>query len=244
MKKLLLGITAIALFATIGSIWWLYNSLDAQVASAIRRYGPEITGVPVTLSKATINPLDGKAALHGLVIGNPVGFRSEQALSLGEISMTLDIGSLTTDVIRIKALTLIKPEITYESASGKSNLEVLQQHIEQSLVREHGNRKGAQDSESGKKLIIEHLYVKNATARVSTELLNGKTVSLPIPDLHLQDIGRKSDGVTAGEVTQQILGSIIQQVSTAMASTGVHTATKTIQKTIDSATQTIKNLFK
>lgn len=244
MRNLLFGIGALAGMFIAGSLWWLYNSLDAQVASAIRRYGSEITGVPVTLSKATINPLDGKAALYGLVIGNPVGFRSEQALSLGEISLTLDIGSLTTDVIRIKALTLIKPEITYESASGKSNLEVLQQHIEQSLGREHGNRKDAQDSESGKKLIIEHLYVKNATARVSAELLNGKAVSVPIPDLHLQGIGRKSDGVTAGEVTRQILGSIIQKVSTAMASAGVHTATKTIQKTVDSATQTIKNLFK
>ncbi|HMS86188.1 MAG TPA: hypothetical protein PKD12_21320 [Nitrospira sp.] len=40
--------------------------------------------------------------------------------------MTLDIGSLTTDVIRIKELILIKQEIPYECASGGSTLDVFQ----------------------------------------------------------------------------------------------------------------------
>jgi len=103
--------------------------------------------------------------------------------------------------------------------------------------------KDTQDSEPGKKAVIKHLYVKDATTHVSSELLNGKTVSVPIPDVHLQGIGRKSDGVTAGEVTQQTLGSVVQQVSTAMTSVAVHTATKSIQKAVDSAAQTSKNLF-
>ena len=50
MKKLLFGIATLGIVAIAGSIWWLYYSLDAQVASAIRRYGAEITGVAVTLS--------------------------------------------------------------------------------------------------------------------------------------------------------------------------------------------------
>lgn len=241
MKKFLIGIAALFLIAITGSLWWLSNSLDTQVASAIRRYGSEITGVPIGLSQANMNPIDGKAALYGLVIGNPDGFKAKQALSLGEISMTLDISSLATDVIRIKALTLIKPEITYEYASGTSNLDVLQRNIERSIGH---NKQQTQPSKSRKKLVIEHLYVKNATAHLSGELLTGKGVSVSIPDMHLQDIGRKSEGVTAGEVTKQILSSIVQQVSTAMTSAGVHTATQTIQKAIDSTSQTIKKLFK
>ena len=244
MKKLLLSIAALGAVTTAGSLWWLHDSLDAQVVSAIRRYGPEITGVPVTLSTVRINPLDGKAALYDLAVGILDGFKTKQVLSLGEISMILDIGSLTTDVIRIKELALLKPEITYEYASGKSNLDVLQQNIEHSIGQERGTRKSGRHSESGKKLIIEHLYVKNATVHVSAELLNGKAVSVPIPDLHLQDIGRRSDGVTAREITTQILGLIAQQVGTAMTSLGVQTTSLTIQKAVDSATQTIKNLFK
>ncbi|OQW34760.1 MAG: hypothetical protein A4E19_17745 [Nitrospira sp. SG-bin1] len=244
MKNLLRGIATLGLITIVGGLWWMYNSLDAQIASAIRRYGPDITGVPVSLSDAKTDLVDGRAALHGLVVGNPEGFRTAHALSLGEISMTLDIGSLTTDVIRIKELTLIKPEITYEYAGGGSNLDVLQRNIERSIGRQDDKRKNSRESESGKKLVIEHLYIKNGTARVSVELLDGDAVQVPIPDMHLRDIGKKSNGTTAGEATRQVLGSLVPQVSTAVASLGVNVAGKTIQKGMETATQTIKDLFK
>lgn len=244
MKKLFLGIAGLLLLAIAGDLWWVYNSLDSQVASAIRRYSPEITGVPIRLSKAKINPIDGKAALYGLVVDNPNGFKTKHALSLGEISMKLDIGSLTTDVIRIKELTLIKPEVTYEYASTGSNLDVLQRNIERSVTQQRGSTKKTQDSESSKKLVIEHLYIKSGTASVSAAALHSDVVSVPIPDLHLQDIGKKSNGATAGEVLRQILGSIIQQVTQSVASLSISTVGKTIEKGVESATKTIKDLFK
>ena len=244
MKKLLLGIAGFLLLATAGSLWLVYNSLDAEIASAIRRYGPEITGVPVSLSGVSISVVDGKAALYGLVVGNPNNFKTKHALSLSEISMTLDIGSLTTDVIRIKELTVIKSEVTYEYASAGSNLDVLQCNIERSIAQQRGNTKKVQDSKSGKKLIIEHLYIKNGTARVSAEVLRGDVLSVPIPDLHLQDIGKKSNGTTAGEAMRQILVPLVEQVGTAVVSLGVKAAGKTIQKGVGAATQTIKDLLK
>jgi uncharacterized protein involved in outer membrane biogenesis len=244
MKKLLVGIVGVVFFAIAGSVWWLYNSLDSQAASAIRRYGPEIIGVPVSLSGAHIDPLDGKAAWYGLVVGNPGGFKAKHALSLGEISMQLDIGSLMTDVIRIKELTLVKPEIMYEYSSAGSNLDVLQHNIERYVSQQRGKTKKTQDSESGKKLVIEHLYIKNGTASVSAEILNGDVLSVPIPDLHLRDIGKKSNGTTAGEAVRQILGPLVQQVGAAVTSLDVKTAGKTIQKGVEAATQTIKDLFK
>jgi hypothetical protein len=244
MKELLLGIAAIGLLAITGGLWWAYNSLDTQVASAIRQYGQEITGVPVSLSGASISVVDGRAALRGLVVGNPDGFKTKHALSLSEISMTLDIGSLTTDVIRIKELTLVKPEVTYEYASTGSNLDVLQRNIERSITQPRDNQKKTQDSESSKKLVIEHLYIKNGTASVSAELLTGDAVSVPIPDLHLRDIGKKSKGTSAGEAIRQIVGPLVQQVGTSVASRGLNTATKTIQKGMDAASKTIRGLLK
>ena len=244
MKKLLAGLAAVAFLTITGSVWWLYDSLDSQAASAIRRYGPDITGVPVSLSNAHIDPLDGKAALHGLVVGNPDGFKTKQALSLGEISMQLDIGSLMTDVIRIKELTIIKPQITYEYAPAGSNLDVLQRNIERSVTQQRGNTKQSQDSKSGKKLVIEHLYIKNGTASVSLDVLNGNVLSVPIPDLHVEGIGKKSNGTTAGDAIRQILGPLVQQVGTAVTSLDVKAVGKTIQKGVEATTQTIKNLFK
>jgi len=244
MKKLLLGIAALGLVGIAGILWWVYNSLDAQVASAIRRYGPEITGVPVSLSSVHIAVTDGKATLRSLVVGNPDGFKTKHALSLGEISMTLDIGSLTTDVIQIKELTFVKPEVTYEYASGGSNLDVLQRNIDRYLSQQRGQRKKAEDSGAGKKLVIEHLYIKSALANVSAKALQGDTISIPLPDLHLKDIGKKSNGATAGEAARQVINTITQQATHSAASLSVSTAGKPIQKVVEAATQTIKDLFK
>lgn len=244
MKKLLLGLAAFVLLVITGGLWWMYTSLDAQIASAIRRYGPEITGVPVSLSSVHIAVTDGKAALRSLVVGNPEGFKTKHALSLGEISLTLDIGSLTTDVIRIKELTLSKPEVTYEYASDGSNLDVLQRNIDRYLSSQRGQRKKAEDSGPGKKLVIEHLYIKSVQANLSAKALQGDTISISLPDLHLKDIGKKSNGATAGEAARQVINTITQQVTQSAASLSVSTAGTTIQKGMEAATQTIKDLFK
>lgn len=244
MKKLLFGLAGLGLLTLAGSVWWVYNSLDAQVASAIRRYGAEITGVPIRLTSATIIPVSGSAALRGLVVGNPDGFKTHQALSLGEISMTLDIGSLTSDVIRIKELRLVKPEITYEYATGGSNLDVLQRNVERYLSQQRGRQRTTEDSGPGKKLIIEHLYILNAQAHVSATTFQGEALSIPLPDLHLNDIGKKSNGATAGEAAKQVLTSLTQQVTQSAASLTVTTAGKTLQRGMEAASKTIKDLFK
>lgn len=244
MKNVLIGIAVLLLLGIAGAVWWLYSSLDSQVASAIRTYGPEITGVPVSLSSVKIELADGSAALRGLVVGNPPGFKTDHALSLGEISMKLDIGSLTKDVIMIKEISIIKPDVTYEFAPGGSNLDVLQHNINRYVAEHLGGTRESKDAEPGKKLVIEHVYVTNGTANVSAAILSGKAMSVPLPDLHLKDIGKKSNGATAGETVKQILGTMTQSVTTSVSSLHLGDVGDTIKKGAEAATDTLKGLFK
>jgi len=244
MKKILLGIAVVVLLGIAGGAWWLYSSLDSLVASAIRKYGPEITGVSVKLSGVSIKPADGTAALRGLVVGNPKGYQTDHALSLGEISMTLDIGSLTRDVILIKQISIIKPEVTYEYASGGSNLDAIQRHVDNYVAEKTGGKGGPKDKGPGKKLIIDHVYIKDAKASVSAEILKGKAISVPLPDLHLRDIGRKSNGATAGETAKQVLGAITQSVTQATDSLNLGGAVESVKKSAEAVGDKIKELFK
>lgn len=156
--------------------------------------------------------------------------------------MTLDISSLASDIIRTKELTLNKPEITYEYAKGGSNLDVLQHYIVRSLSQQRSERKHAPASEPSKKLVIEDLYIKHGTTSVSASALNGTVVSVPIPDLHLQDIGRKSNGATAGAAAQQVLNTMTHQITHSLAPLSVRSAGKTIQNGMHAATRAIKDL--
>ena len=73
MLKILGVLAALVLAAVAGGAWWLYSSKDALVKAAIEKFGPEITGVAVTVEGVKLDPLEGKGTISGLKVGNPKG---------------------------------------------------------------------------------------------------------------------------------------------------------------------------
>jgi hypothetical protein len=250
MKKILLSLVVVVLLGLGGGAWWLYSERDALIADAIRTYGPQILGVSVKLGGVKTDVANQTAALHGLVIGNPAGFQTPHALSLNTVSVKLDLATLTKDVILIREIAVIKPDITYEHNSGGSNLDVIQHNAERYVAQKTaefgGGKDGKKDAakaEPGKKLIIENFYLKDATANVSAEILKGKAMSVPVPDLHLTDIGKKTNGATAGEAARQIVSAITSSVTRATGSI-FGGAVEGIKKGATAVGGAIKGLFK
>ncbi len=242
-KKVLVGAAIVLILVLVGGVWWFSHSLDSLVASAIRTFGPEITGVSIQLDRVTIEAMDGRAALHGLVVGNPKGFKTDHALSLGEISLTLDLDSLTKDVIVVKQISIVKPDVSYEIGPGGSNLDTIQRNVDR-YVTQHGGANERTERNGGKKLVIENLYIKNATAHVGTAVMQRSGMSVPVPDLHLRDIGKRSGGATAGEVVEQVLGALTQSVTRTVASRGLGGTINTLKEDAGSAVDTLRGLLR
>jgi len=243
-KKVLVGAAIVLMLALAGGVWWFSHSLDSLVASAIRTFGPEITGVSIHLDSVKIEAMDGRAALRGLVVGNPAGFKTDHALSLGEISMTLDLDSLTKDVIVIKRISIVKPDVSYELGAGGSNLDAIQRHVDRYVAQHRGGHTQAAERNGGKKLVIEDLYITSATATVSVAVVQGSHTSVPLPDVHLRDIGKRSGGATAGEAVEQVFGALTHSVTRAMASRGLGGTIDTLKKGAGSAADTLKGLLR
>ena len=234
----------LVVFGIIGTAWWVSRSLDSQLVSAIRTYGSQVAGVPVSLSNARIVVADGTATLRGLVVGNPQGFKTPYALSLAEIRLTLDIGSLTRDVIRIKEIAILKPDVIYEYALGGSNLDVIQRNAERYVAAHLGGTRETAQAEPGKKLVIEHVYIKNGMVNVSADMLKGKAMVVPLPDLQLKDIGKQSNGATVGEAMKRIFGALTQGVTASVSSLKLGHVADSLKKGAGAATDVIKGLFK
>lgn len=244
MNKTWWTVVWVAVVAVVGGVWWLYNSLDSVVTLAVRTYGPEITGVRVTLDSVKIQPTDGVATLRGLELGNPDGFKTARALAVGQISMTLDVASLTKDVVRIKEITVEQPELTYEYASGGSNFDVIQRHIESYLMQKLPPKDTPKTQSEPPKLLIDHLYIKGAYAQVTAEILQGKSVRLPLPDLHLTDIGKKTHGASAAEVAQQVMGAMAKNLNKAVTPLHLGGAADSVKQGAARTVQAIQGLFK
>lgn len=243
MKKVFLFLAIVILLAVAGGAWWLYRSLDSVVASAIRSYGPEITGVPLSLDSVHIDASAGTAEIKGLVLGNPTGFKTAQAAQLGAIKVRLDVASLTSDVVRIQEVLIDAPVVTYEYASGTNNLEQIQRNVSQYLTAHGGNTdNSAQEKKApGKKLIIDNLVIRGAKAEVSASALNGKTMTVPLADVHLKDIGKKAGGATPAQVAEQVVGALSYGATKATA--GIAGVAGSIKSGAAAAGNAIKGLF-
>jgi hypothetical protein len=198
----------------IGAVIWLASSLDSIVKSAIETYGPDILGVSVKVGSVSLSPTSGQGTIKGLRIGNPSGYKTSHALTLSEISITVDPASLTGDVVHIKDVLVSGTDVSYEKVGNTTNLDTIQHNVD-AYMRKHGGGGKPASGEPQKKMIIDNLVIQGTKAEVTGGLTAGKTVSASIPDVRLRDIGKRNNGATAGEVTHQIISALTASVTRA-----------------------------
>ena len=207
LRNAVIAVVVLLLLGLGSALWWLYASRDALIKRAIERFGPELTGVSVKVGSVKLEPLDGRGAITGLKIGNPQGYKAPHALSLGEMRLAVDPATLASDVVHVKEVVLEAPSITYERGPGGDNLSAIQKHIQSQLPKSapaKGDSK-AQKRAKERRFILDRVEVRKA--RVSY----GGALDADVPDLVLRDLGRKSGGATAAQITEEIWTAVTRQ---------------------------------
>lgn len=226
MKKILIGVVVV-LVVIGGAGVYVFLNAGGIIKQIVEEVGSEATKTKVSLSKVDLSIQSGEAALNGFQMGNPSGFKSPKAMSFGIVSVKIDPASVTQDVILVKEVVIAQPEITYEFASGGgSNFDAIQKNVD-AYAKEMGagggggTNKNSAEAKGGKKVIIEHLYMRNGKIGVSADFLQGKELNADLPTIHLKDIGKKSNGATAAEVADQLMSEISKSATKVVSSLGV-----------------------
>jgi len=219
MKRVAIGLTALVVILVVG-VLVLYSSLGAIITKAVNHEGPEIIQAKVNLDKTVIDATSGKGSLHGLFIGNPEGFETESAFKMDKIEITLDTDSITSDTVVINEINIQAPEVTYELGGGGSNVAAIQKNVD-AYVKKHVGASDSKEKSAAKggktKMVIDHVYVKGGKVNISASLLGGKAMTVPLPDIHLKDIGKKTKGATPGEVVKSVIGALNKAILKAVA---------------------------
>jgi len=119
MKKLAAALLVVV--AVIGAgVFWLTGNIDGLIEKAIEKYGSAMTQAKVSVGAVKIAPADGKGIISDLVIGNPAGFKTAHAMKVSRIEVDIDITSLTKDVIVIRRIAIIAPNVSYENGAKRS----------------------------------------------------------------------------------------------------------------------------
>jgi len=202
MKKIVLG-AILVLLITIGfSVYYLLSNLDSIVKSAIETYGSEATQTSVRVDNVKIVLQDGSGAIQGLTVGNPQGFGTPRAFSLGEIATQIDLKSLSEDVPVIEHITIRGPEVFFEiNEKGQNNLDKLKSNLQSgsSKTSSSSSSKGGPEP----KLIIRKLLFSDGNIHARVVPLD-KDYELKLPNIQMNDLGGKT-GATPSQIASQVV---------------------------------------
>ena len=225
LLKILLGILVVLVLVFVV----LNLFLGKIVLKTTNAAAPAALGVPVTLQDADIALLRGRAALAGLHVGNPAGFKTDGILDLGSISVRLDNSSLLSDTLVIKEIAIDGLVLTYEQGLRTSNLGALIHQLsagqeEEPSGQDKPEEPPAGEEKPGKKVIIEKLSITGSRMNLSltgaAALTGGGAIPIPLPPITLTDLGKESDGLTVTEAIQKILNAILDVATSAISGTG------------------------
>ncbi len=214
MKKyIFLGI----LLIIAGGVYYFMNSYEAIVKNLVHKYGSEVTGTDVSLQGFKLSLTNGEGTIKGISVGNPKGYKSPNLFELGEISVKVNLKSLTSDTIVIDHVIIKKPVITYEMLSlTQNNIKEIQNNINNYMAKSAKDSKTEKAAEAkevkeegGKKVVIKKLHVEGGELAAITAVTE---VKVPLPAMDINGIGEnkgKAEGTTVAGAISKIFSTIL-----------------------------------
>jgi uncharacterized protein involved in outer membrane biogenesis len=215
MKKLALRILIGLLVLLILAFVVVGLFLDRAVKGAVETVGPKLAKVEIKLDSVRLSLFSGAGKVKGLLIGNPEGFKTPNAINVGAASLALAPGSLLSDKIVVKSINVEAPEITFETDFKGNNLNRIVSNLQDATggnepapakPKETAPKEKA--AKPSKKLEVDDFLITGGKIHVSATILGGQALTVPLPTIHLTDLGKDNDGITAGELMKRVLSEI------------------------------------
>ena len=241
-KKRLKKVLLVFCVSVLILILLVYLSLGYIVKGAVETVVPKITGTPVKMENFRFSVMTGKVKIKNFVIGNPTGFNTEYAFRLGSLDIDIDMGTLLSKRIVIDEVRIEGTQIIYEQGLNSSNLGEIRSNIDKFVKgdkQKESNAEAVQKSGGGKKIQINDFYFNGAGVSLSAVLLQGEKATMPIPDIHLEGIGKEGKGASSGEVADEIFTAVYASIGKVAGS-----GPEVIKGMGDEALNKVKGIFK
>lgn len=227
----LLALVALAIITLIV----LGACLNRIVKNGIETYGPRLTRTAVSLDAVHLSLLTGSAKINGLTVGNPQGYKTPNAISVGLIAVGLNPLSVLSRKVVIRSIRLESPEISFDGGLAGNNLSQILDNVTST-----GQRGGtlstnaAAAPKSEKRFEVDDLVVTGAKVQVFiTGIGMSKPQLIELPAIHLTNLGKGGEGITAADLTRRVLAAISSATLETMAQAAA---------TLDTNAATLKQL--
>ncbi len=204
-----IGIGAIIVVVVI--IIFGLSNLGPIIKKAVNSYGPNITKTELHVDDVGVSIFSAEAKIKKFFLGNPDGFKTPSAMTVGSVLVNVDEKSLSSNTIVIDRIEVIRPEITYEKKGKIDNFNTILNNITQTS----DSKKRSKKEGTGKKLIIRDFILKegNVNLELSVYGLGDKKIDVPLPNLHLKDIGKKKNGASPAEAFKEVFAALYGKIT-------------------------------
>jgi hypothetical protein len=232
MKKILMTIGIIVVVLILALTVGVTLFIGPIIKTGVETIGPKITLVSVKLDAVDVSLLSGRAAIKGLVVGNPEGFTTPDAIKLDRAEISLDPLSVTKPKVVIRAIRIESPEITFDGGTKNNNLNKIMENVNAVAQKAAPapQEKGTTTAPSANtqppapKIQVDDFLLTGAKVHVHLTGLMHKEMTVSIPDIHLTNLGQGTDGITPAELVQVVLKQInlstIKAVTQTVANSG------------------------
>lgn len=216
MKKLLLRLVLIAVLLLLLAVGAAFVFLDPIVRTAIAKGTAYATGVPVMLDDADVRPTGGALEFGRLHVANPEGFTTPHFLVLGRAYAKWDNGTVFSDRLQMKELTVDGIDVNLEKGANGSNWKKILDHLEQLSGGKAPGETPPADASSKRSLHIDRIEVRNV--KITLTLRDVPVVSgaktLELPPIVIENY--QSDGSTmdlVAKLTRTVITAVLTQAT-------------------------------
>ena len=246
-----LAVALVLLFVVGGYL--LVSNLDGIIKDVVEDVGSDLTQTAVTVDSVELDLTTGKGQIKGLTIDNPKGFDSKYAFRLENVTLGVDLKSLSAPVIVISEIVIRGSKLIAQQKGETTNLSVLMDNVDKSSQKSGSQAAEPKDSSdpTDVRLMVEKFVFAKTKGTIIPE--GSEQKALTLPDVRRNNIGDKKTGLTPEQLADELLHSVIKQVEKAVGSYLGELAKKAVEKSIkekmglssdDSEEGGLKSLFK
>ena len=235
--KIIASIIVVLLLLSGGALWFLAGgSLNDYIKSQIETVGTQVTEQAVTVKAVDIKITQGAGSILGINLANPKAYSQPNAFVLDEVTLDINLESLTSTPIIIDAIVIKSPQAFVQfTQTGGSNIQDILDAIERNVPKADANAVDTK-TDNEPKIKVTKIILAGTALTLDLSAFGNKEHSATLPDITLNNIGGEA-GLPASqlgsEIVKQALSKIWQQAK----------ATQK-KKLTDSATEKLKEKAK
>lgn len=213
--KIIASIIVILLLLSGGAMWFLAGgSLNEFIKTQIETVGTQVTEQPVTVQKVDIKLTSGAGTILGVNLPNPKSYNQPNAFSLGEITLDINLESLTSSPIIVDAIIIKSPKAFVDfTENGGSNIKDLLDAIERNTPK--GDTSAPAETPTGETkepmIAVSKIVLADTALSVDLSAFGNKAHSATLPDIVLMNVGGAT-GLPASQLGSEIVKQALSKV--------------------------------